>query len=522
MTKYLLKRLLHGAVSVVIVVGIVMVMIYSMLDRNLIFANDSTYTHQSNNNRISYTYATWETYGYVDYVPYSDYLQELIKNGELSEEEYSAVSSVGSTADKDSEETARYIAQFTQYYESQGYQVRRYDAVIRSGKVADGGRAILFAYRNIPVMKRMLSYFTNLLDVDNIHDIDTVEGEPGLTFTLYDPVYGGEKFSPAVIGNGTTHKYLIYFDNRFPYFHQNLLTLNLGMSYAVNAGVDVFTTMTQAQGSYVNSVITYPTGLTESSADDLHTATYSQGSRESSLVYETRYDDDYTVVQLVRGGKSRMGYSFVIGIIEIILAYLIGLPVGILMARKKDKLVDKLGTAYVVFIMAVPSLSYIFIFKAIGGKLGLPTTFDLDRTTKLMYILPIASLAATSIAGLMKWMRRYMIDQMNSDYVKFARSGGLSEGEIFNKHIMKNAIIPLVHSIPADVIYAMTGAMITERVYSVPGAGRMLIEAINKYDNTVIVGMVLFYAVLSVVALALGDCAMALVDPRISFDTKAR
>ncbi len=522
MTKYLLKRLLHGAFSVVCVVAIVMFLVYSAMDRNLIFANDSTYTHQSNNAKYSYMYSKWEEYGYVDYVPYSDYLQKLVADGELASEDYTSVSSVGSTKEKDSDETKAYINQFSKYYKSQGYKIKRYDAVMKGGKIADGGRAILFAYKNIPVPQRMLKYFSHFIEIDNIHNVEEIEGKRGLTVTFHDPVYGGDKFAFAVMGNGTTHRYLVYTDNKFPYIHQNLVTLNMGMSFAVNAGVDVFKTMTQSQGSYKSSMITYPTGLEEKSADDLHSAVYSKGSRNTSLVLSDRYVDDYTNISLIRAGKSKLGYSFVIGIFEILLAYILGYPLGILMARNKDKWIDKLLTAYIIFIIAVPSLAYIFLFKAIGGKLGLPTTFDLENTRRMMYMLPVISLALPTIAALMKWMRRYMIDQMNSDYVKFARSGGLSETEIFVKHIMKNAMVPMVHSIPADLIFCMTGAIITERVYSVPGAGNMLTEAISKHDNGVIVGMTLFYAALSVIALILGDILMSMVDPRISFDGKAR
>jgi oligopeptide transport system permease protein len=146
----------------------------------------------------------------------------------------------------------------------------------------------------------------------------------------------------------------------------------------------------------------------------------------------------------------------------------------------------------------------------------------MTNPTWLMYILPIISLSLPSIANLMKWLRRYMIDQMNSDYVKFARSGGLSESEIFSKHVLKNAIIPIVHGIPGAVLGSMVGAIITERVYVVPGAGNLLTEAINKYDNGVIVGVTLFYATLSVVSIILGDVLMSLVDPRISFTSKRR
>ena len=189
---------------------------------------------------------------------------------------------------------------------------------------------------------------------------------------------------------------------------------------------------------------------------------------------------------------------------------------------KKDKLGDKIGTIYIVFSLAVPSLAYIFMVKALGRLIGMPTTFDLDKGTWLMYVLPIISLALPSIGNLMKWLRRYMIDQMNSDYVKFARSGGLSESEIFSKHIFKNAAIPIIHGIPGTVLFALVGAIITERVYVVPGAGGLLTTAISMYDNNVIVGLTLFYALLSVVAIILGDLLMTLVDPRISFVQKAR
>ena len=192
------------------------------------------------------------------------------------------------------------------------------------------------------------------------------------------------------------------------------------------------------------------------------------------------------------------------------------------MAHRKDKIADKIGTIYIVFIMAVPSLAYIFMFRELGVNLfGLPRLFD-TVASPVVYILPIVSLALPTIANLMKWLRRYMIDQMNSDYVKFARSGGLSEGEIFRKHILKNAAIPLIHGIPGSILGCLTGAIITESVYLVPGTGDLLVRAIDNYDNSVIIGVALFYAVLSVVSLILGDILMALADPRISFNTKGR
>lgn len=533
MGKYILKRLLHGLISAVIVVLIVMVLIYSLLNRTTIMAGDPNYSKLQSNARITYEQSRYEAFGYQDYVPYADYLIELQRGGEITEEDRATAAAIGRTPEKDNELAAKYIQQFTETYEAKGYRVTRLDAdVRRNGQVKDGGQAALYATKDIPLSTRAIKYFTEMFFLDNIHYVDEgIDiGERKLTFTWYDPVYnptGTEgKFSPAIIGNGTMHKYLLYFDDSFPWIHQNFLTLHLGESYTVNRGIDVFTTMTDSQGSYVLKPTVYPdTGYTEDSADNLHSATYLEGSRELNPVYAARFNDDYTNVTTHKMAKSKLGFSFVNGIFSTLIAYCIGLPVGLLMARHKDGLLDKIGTVYIIFIIAVPSLAYIFLFKSLGGSIfKLPTLFDMDTsgTDYRMYILPIISLALPSIGNHMKWMRRYMIDQMNSDYVKFARSGGLSENEIFTKHIWKNAVIPITHGIPSSVIFAMTGAIITERVYSVPGAGNLLTQAINKYDNSVIVGVTLFYAVLSVIAITLGDVLMATVDPRISFTDKAR
>lgn len=509
----------------VIVVGIVMVMVYSALDRNLIFAADSMYTRVKSNAKEVYMMQQWERYGYVDYVPYSDYMRQLVREDEITQEQYSAAITFGNKASQDSDEAAEFIRRFTEEYESKGYKVVRLDGKMKgkTKKYQDGGEPRLYAYRNIPVLMRLVNYFKGLITVDNIHYVEDEIEDRGITFTLHDPVYGGEKFSPAVMGTGTQYKYLFYFDDSFPFIHQNLVKINLGLSYSIRQGIDVFQTMTESQGSYAYSTVTYPTGSVSESADDLHSASYISGSLAGGgPVVKASFVDDYTNISTNKNGMSKIGYSFTIGIIAVFLSYLIGVPVGIIMALRKDKLLDHIGTFYIVFITAVPSLAYIFLFKSLGGRFGLPTTFDMENPTWLMYVLPIISLSLPSIASLMKWLRRYMIDQMNSDYVKFARSGGLSEGEIFRKHILKNAIIPIVHDIPASILFALTGAIITERVYVVPGVGNMLTRAINAYDNGVIVGMVLFYAVLTVTSVILGDVLMSVLDPRISFTAKAR
>ena len=97
MAKYLCKRILHGLFSIVCVVAIVMIMIYSIMDRNLIFAKDTNFNHQNNNGKIVYKYQKWEEYGYLDYVTYADWLVSLVDAGEINEATREAVVGFGTT-----------------------------------------------------------------------------------------------------------------------------------------------------------------------------------------------------------------------------------------------------------------------------------------------------------------------------------------------------------------------------------------------------------------------------------------
>ena len=212
MTKYLVNRILRSICSIVIVVAVVMVMIYSALDRELVFSADPAISKQKNNDREVYKMQQWENYGYLDHISYNDFLKELLKNGEIDQETYNIVTNIGATAEKDDELVAQYVQQFTETMEADGYKVERLAGMMKKGtkKYQDGGKPQLYAHKDIPLINRLINYITDLVTVDNIHNVENIEGERGLTFTWYDPVYGGEKFSPAIMGNGTTHKYLFY------------------------------------------------------------------------------------------------------------------------------------------------------------------------------------------------------------------------------------------------------------------------------------------------------------------------
>ena len=191
------------------------------------------------------------------------------------------------------------------------------------------------------------------------------------------------------------------------------------------------------------------------------------------------------------------------------------------MARKKGKIADKIGIAYINFLSAVPSLAFIFIVKQIGQGFGFPDKFPQYGFGDIRsYILPILILALLNTSGLMMWTRRYMIDQSNADYVKFAKAKGLSESEIFNRHILKNAIIPIVNGIPGAIILCISGSVITESVFAIPGMGKMLPDSINLLNNNMVITLTFIYTTLTVFSVLAGDLLMTLVDPRIKLTEK--
>ena len=123
MTKYLLSRLGRGIISIILVVLIVMFLIYTLMERQQIFATDGNWQKQQFNDRTVYEYQQWEKFGYLDYVSYSDWMQGQLNSGEITEDEFTAAVTLGKTAEEDSEAAKASITKFIQYYEDLGYKI---------------------------------------------------------------------------------------------------------------------------------------------------------------------------------------------------------------------------------------------------------------------------------------------------------------------------------------------------------------------------------------------------------------
>ena len=215
--------------------------------------------------------------------------------------------------------------------------------------------------------------------------------------------------------------------------------------------------------------------------------------------------------------EPKIGVSLKMGGISMLVALTVGMPMGIAMARSKGKWADKLGTAFIIFIQAAPSAVYfLFIQMYFTGLFNLPMLYDSEKP--VTWILPIVCLSLPSIASYGMWMRRYMVDQMNQDYVKLAKAKGVPERKIMTSHIFRNAVVPMVQTIPGSLLLTIMGSLYVESIYSVPGMGGLLINVIQRQDNTMVQALVLIFASLGIIGLFLGDLMMIIVDPRISLN----
>ena len=214
---------------------------------------------------------------------------------------------------------------------------------------------------------------------------------------------------------------------------------------------------------------------------------------------------------------SRAAVSFRIGIFAVIIELALGYPFGILMAKYQNGVFDRIGKGYIMIIDAIPGVAYYYIWMAILCNL-IKLPFQYDAADIASYLPAILTMGITGMSGIGLWVRRYMVDEFNADYVKFARSKGLKENRIMTIHILRNAVVPLVRTFPSAVIGALLGSYFIENMYGIPGIGNALMLSQNTSNVWLIQGIILFSAILSVLSYLFGDIVTAAVDPRISFE----
>lgn len=229
--------------------------------------------------------------------------------------------------------------------------------------------------------------------------------------------------------------------------------------------------------------------------------------------------------------KSRMGVSFGISFVSLILELIIAIPLGIKCACNQYGKLDYTATVLCMIGIAFPSffLGNLLIkwlavdlgwFDPMGGLVSsnLPDTASaLTRFGDMLWhlILPVTVFVILNIGSIMRYTRTNTLEVLNADFIRTARAKGLSSNKVIYKHVFRNTMIPLITMLTFTLPTLFGGAMITEEVFGLPGIGQAAYQALKEGDIPLIMGYNMFIAVLTVIGVLISDIMYAVVDPRV-------
>ncbi|MGE5703181.1 MAG: oligopeptide ABC transporter permease [Clostridia bacterium] len=210
----------------------------------------------------------------------------------------------------------------------------------------------------------------------------------------------------------------------------------------------------------------------------------------------------------------RIGASAVLGGQAIVFGTLVGGLLGIIAALRHNTLADYSSMVVAVLGLSIPSFVFAGILQYwIGVKLKwLPVAFWGGFEYS---ILPTLSLSVFVIATIARFMRTEMLEVLNQDYIVTARAKGLATTAIIGRHGIRNALIPIITILGPMTVNLMTGTLVIERIFSVPGLGEQFVKSIMTNDYPVIMGVTLFYSILFIFIVLIVDLLYGLIDPRI-------
>ncbi|MDQ3699000.1 MAG: ABC transporter permease [Gemmatimonadota bacterium] len=215
--------------------------------------------------------------------------------------------------------------------------------------------------------------------------------------------------------------------------------------------------------------------------------------------------------------RERFPKTLQLAVAAMVLAAVAGITIGVLSARRPGGAFDRFAMAAAYLGISFPvywvGLILILIF-AVSLRWLPPSGFGRPE----FLILPALTLGSRSIAFLARMTRSAMLDVLSSDFVRTARAKGLRERAVLGRHALRNALIPVITVLGLDFGYYLTGSILTETIFSWPGLGRYVVNAIARRDLPAIQGSVLFLSVVFVLVNLLTDLAYAKSDPRVAYD----
>ena len=222
-----------------------------------------------------------------------------------------------------------------------------------------------------------------------------------------------------------------------------------------------------------------------------------------------------TGVSISASIPERMSRTMILAIVTLIIAFGLGIPLGITAATHQNKWQDSLSMVLALIGVAIPNfwlaLLLIILFAI---KLGWLPAMGIDAGLA-SYILPALSNCAGALANAARQTRSSMLDVIRADYITTARAKGVPERDVITKHALKNALIPIITQMGTTFGRLLGGAMVIETIFSLPGMGMYVINAVNNRDYPVVQGGAIVLAIAFSLAMLLIDLLYAAVDPRI-------
>ena len=224
------------------------------------------------------------------------------------------------------------------------------------------------------------------------------------------------------------------------------------------------------------------------------------------------------ILQLI---ESRLPISIRIGGCAVLIGAVAGLLLGLLAALKHDTIWDSLATVISVIGVSVPSyvfalaLSYYFGFKL----RWFPMLFSADALFKSS-VLPSVSLSMFTMASIARFTRSEMLEVLGSDYMLLAESKGVSGAALIFRHALRNALIPIITVLAPLIVDLMTGSLVVEKIFSIPGVGSLLVNAIQSNDYNVVIALSFIYSAMYIGIMLAVDILYGMIDPRIRLAKK--
>ncbi|RLL46757.1 ABC transporter permease [Oceanobacillus piezotolerans] len=226
--------------------------------------------------------------------------------------------------------------------------------------------------------------------------------------------------------------------------------------------------------------------------------------------------------------EQRLWNSFLLGVMTLVFTYVIAIPLGIISGRYNDTILDSSITGYTYIGFATPLFIFALIMLFVFGYQlqWFPTSGSVApglQPGSMEYILskfnhlllPALSMALIQTVSTVQYLRSEIVDTKQREFVITARAKGASESRVYNKHILRNSLLPIAAFFGYEISFLITGTLFVEQIFAYPGMGLLFLESINLRDYSVVNAVVLLFGAAAIFGALLSDIILSIVDPRI-------